>query len=390
MTKPPYRVPTMAEIAAVPPNGYTLVSTFSGAGGSCLGFRMAGFTPLWASEFIGPAAETYRANASPGVILDTRDIRQVQPADVLAAIGGRPIDVLEGSPPCSSFSTAGKRQRGWGQAGAYSEGVRQRTDDLFWEFARLAEGLRPRVIVAENVSGLVKGAAKGYFKLIIRRLAEAGFNVQARLLDASWLGVPQARQRLIFIGVRSDLGAEPAFPAPLPWRYTIADAGLGGIKTLHGARAGSRPGPAVMTGNRPHTHTELVALGGEPVTHDPETGQDITISRYAIGREWNRTRPGGGSARYLNLTRPAERLPLPTVTQEGGNVGAASVTHWAEPRKLTLGELRALSGFPPDFTLTGTYTQRWERIGRAVPPVMMAAVAATVRDRILAPLDAAA
>ena len=125
MTKPPYRVPTMAEIAAVPANGYNLVSTFSGAGGSCLGFRMAGFTVAWASEFIGPAAETYRANAAPGTPLDTRDIRQVQPGDVLDAAGLAPgtIDVLEGSPPCSSFSTAGKRQRGWGQAGVYSEGV---------------------------------------------------------------------------------------------------------------------------------------------------------------------------------------------------------------------------------------------------------------------------
>ena len=113
-----------------------------------------------------------------------------------------------------------------------------------------------------------------------------------------------------------------------------------------------------MTGNRPHTHSELVAIG-PPLTTDPETGQDITISRYAIGREWERTRPGGISRKYLNLHRPAAALPLPTVTQEGGNVGAASITHWSEPRKLTLGELRALSGFPPDFKLTGTYTQRW-------------------------------
>ena len=76
--KPPYRVLSMVEIEAIPWNGLTVVSTFSGCGGSCLGFRMAGFKTLWASEFIPAAAEVYRLN-HPGVILDTQDIRQVQP-----------------------------------------------------------------------------------------------------------------------------------------------------------------------------------------------------------------------------------------------------------------------------------------------------------------------
>ena len=76
----------MAEIAAVPDNGLRVVSTFSGCGGSCLGYRMAGYRVLWASEFIPAAAETYRAN-HPDTILDTRDIRKVQPEEILEAIG---------------------------------------------------------------------------------------------------------------------------------------------------------------------------------------------------------------------------------------------------------------------------------------------------------------
>ena len=80
--KPPYRVPSMAEIAAVPWNGFTAISTFSGCGGSCRGYRMAGFRLAWASEFIPAAAEVYRAN-HPETILDTRDIRKVQPAEIL-------------------------------------------------------------------------------------------------------------------------------------------------------------------------------------------------------------------------------------------------------------------------------------------------------------------
>ncbi|CAO3439428.1 DNA-cytosine methyltransferase (EC 2.1.1.37) [Azospirillum argentinense] len=126
----------MAEIAALSWNGFTAASTFSG-GGSSLGYRMAGFRVAWASEFIEAARDTYRANAAPYTVLDPRDIRQVKPEDILSAIGMRPgeLDLFDGSPPCASFSTAGKREKGWGRAKAYSDTV-QRTDDLFFEYIR--------------------------------------------------------------------------------------------------------------------------------------------------------------------------------------------------------------------------------------------------------------
>jgi site-specific DNA-cytosine methylase len=102
----------MDEIRAVPPNGYRVVSLFTGAGGSCCGFAMAGFRTLWASEFVPAARDTYTANW-PDTILDGRDIRQVQPEEILDAVGLRAgeVDVLEGSPPCASFSMAGKRHK---------------------------------------------------------------------------------------------------------------------------------------------------------------------------------------------------------------------------------------------------------------------------------------
>lgn len=128
--KPAYAVPTMEEVKAVPSNGRTVVSTFSGCGGSCLGFRMAGFTTLWANEFVPAAAEVYALN-HPGVILDRRDIREVQPAEILLAIGKDvgAVDVMEGSPPCAAFAMAGKRETEWGKVRPYSD-VEQRVDDL--------------------------------------------------------------------------------------------------------------------------------------------------------------------------------------------------------------------------------------------------------------------
>ena len=111
----------MKDIAAIPWNGFNVVSTFSGTGGSCLGYRMAGYRVLWANEFIPAAQESYKANHLNS-ILDTRDIRTVQPEDILRAIGlgvGE-IDIFDGSPPCAAFSTAGKRESGWGKVKKYS------------------------------------------------------------------------------------------------------------------------------------------------------------------------------------------------------------------------------------------------------------------------------
>ena len=96
--KPPYTVPTMAEIERITWNGYNVVSTFSGGGGSCLGYRMAGFRVLWANEFVEEAQKTYREN-HPGVILNTKDIRTVTPDEILQEIGMKPgdVDLFDGS-----------------------------------------------------------------------------------------------------------------------------------------------------------------------------------------------------------------------------------------------------------------------------------------------------
>jgi len=378
--KPPYRVPLMTEIRALPWNGYTAASTFSGCGGSSLGYKMAGFKVAWASEFIPAAQETYRAN-HPGTILDTRDIRTVQPEEVLAALKMQPgdLDLLDGSPPCASFSTAGKREAGWGKVKKYSDGA-QRTDDLFHEFIRLVRGIRPKVFVAENVSGLVKGTAKGYFLEILAAMKASGYRVTCRVLDAQWLGVPQQRQRTIFIGVREDLNLDPVHPSPLPYRYSVRDA-LPWITTIGepGRFGFSKQSPSDV----PYHTVATEPQQGNGLARFVEAETDI--SRYAIGAEWERMgKPGTQSDKYFQLVRPALGEPCGTITQRGGDNTVASVCHPTEKRKFTIAELRRICAFPDDFILTGSYAQQWERLGRAVPPVMMAAIAATVRDEILA------
>lgn len=427
LDKPPYRVPAMAEIAAIPKTGLTVVSTFSGCGGSCLGFELAGYTILWANEFIPAARDVYEAN-HPGVPVDPRSIRDIAGADILRAIGRDrgDIDVLEGSPPCASFSTAGNRERDWGKVKKYSDST-ERTDDLFFEFVRILGDLQPRTFVAENVSGLVKGTAKGYFKRILRAMRETGYRVEARLLDAQWLGVPQARQRIIFVGVRNDVGRDPAFPSPLPYRYSVRDAlpwivaqgdnaGFGGGTMREAVIPSPTIGASPQTGNgrfppslvdaTPYLEADRRTSGFSgaierhsfdaplPTVTANGIGADwrgdwlivsaeTDISRYAIGAEWDKLAPGESTYYGGRLWRPDPERPCPTVTQTGGNLGASSVTHPTERRKFTIAELKRLCAFPDDFILTGTYAQQWERLGRAVPPLMMRAVAETLRDRVL-------
>jgi len=401
----------MAEIAAVPDNGLRIVSTFSGCGGSCLGYRMAGYRVVWANEFIPAAAETYRAN-HPTTPLDTRDIRKVQPEEILEATGleAGEIDAVEGSPPCASFSTAGKREKHWGKAKPYSDTV-QRVDDLFFEYVRLVDGLRPKVFVAENVSGLVKGVAKGYFLEILAKLKACGYRVGCKVLDAQWLGVPQARQRTIFIGVREDLGLEPVFPKPLPYRYSLREALPWIVRGKYGPawKPADAPSPTVSAGRSynpatSHQGLELVEAritGGTGAAFD-EKGRaydldqpcptvlgtkpnqfEVDMSRFAIAREWDKLKPGQASDKYFNLVRPHLDQPCPTICASHGHPGIASVTHPTEKRKLTIAELKRICAFPDDFILTGSYSQQWERLGRAVPPVMSFHIARIVRDEIL-------
>lgn len=340
--KPPYSIPSTRELrGGFPLNGLTVASTFTGAGGSCLGWRWAGFRVVYANEFVPEAATTYRANF-PGIPLSVTDVRRLNRGTIMAR-SGPIIDVLEGSPPCASFSMAGSRQRLWGTSRKYSD-VEQATDDLFGEYARLVDELRPRAFVMENVPGVARGKAKGHLLEMLAVLRELGYQVEARILDASYLGVPQIRQRLFLVGFERP--TEFRWPVPLPYRYSLWEA-IGDLQ------------------------------------YAPERFEDTDIRKYALYREWDRTSPGGASKRYFQLKRERWDRPARTVTARGGYEGVAGITHPNEPRKFTLAELRRISGFPDDFKLTGSYGQGYERLGRAVPPPVAHAIACAVKEVLL-------
>lgn len=448
--KPPYQVPSMVEIAAIPWNGFTVADLFSGCGGSCTGFRMAGFRVGYACEFVPAAQESYKANADAGSYLDCRDVRTVQASEILEHLGMTEgeLDVLSGSPPCQAFSTAGKREKGWGKLKEYEHGAKQCNETLFAEYIRLLRGLRPKVFVAENVSGLIKGTAKGMFLEILRDLKASGYNVKCKVLDAQWLGVPQTRQRTIFIGVRDDLQLEPVYPKPLPYRYSVRDALpwiVGGMNGNPNQKQNpgntfprgtpieaSKPLPCVQSfsgglgaGNRHEVEAETDisryellppsrlkdgAYGVQEVKPDEpcptvtcsSPGNDLAvpynraieketdISRYAIGAEWDKLKPGEASSKYFSCVKVDPEQPCNSIMASSGSFpSAAQPLHPTEKRKFTIAELKRICAFSDDFILCGSYSQQWERLGNSVPPLMMKAVAEVIRDQILSKVGVA-
>ena len=179
----------------------TIISTFAGCGGSSLGYKWAGFKELLAIEWDQNAVDTFKLNF-PDVPVWQKDIREVKGKEILEFTGLKPgqLDVLDGSPPCQGFSMArGKRS------------VTDDRNDLSYEFIRLINELKPKVFVMENVAGMVKGKMRGRFKEIMIALKETGYNVRCKMMNSVYYDVPQSRQRLIWIGVKS---GEPKYPEP--------------------------------------------------------------------------------------------------------------------------------------------------------------------------------
>src|SRR3990167_2625313 len=156
-------------------NAPTAISLFAGCGGSSLGYSIAGFRELLAVEWDRNAIDTFHLNF-PDIEIYTGDICSLTVDKILRITGLKPgeLDILDGSPPCQGFSTAGKRQ------------MTDSRNQLFKSFVSLINGLQPKVFVMENVQGQIKGDMKGIFKEIITSLRELNYKVKVKLMNSKY------------------------------------------------------------------------------------------------------------------------------------------------------------------------------------------------------------
>lgn len=349
----------------------TVISLFAGCGGSSLGYSMAGYQELLAVEWDNNAVETFKLNF-PGVPVYHGDICKLSVEECMALAGltepGQ-LDVLDGSPPCQGFSTAGKRN------------LDDARNSLFREFVRLLRGLQPKAFVMENVSGLVKGKMKLVFAEIMRELKASGYQVSCRLMNAMWFGVPQSRERLIWVGIRQDLGIVPGHPEaehqPITVREAILQDGLSAYR--HSFSKGSTH-VRYETFDKPSMTLRKVIAGGQ---HLISTQAETAIAQDQPAppltplyvRYWNDAQNGKAVGKINSNKKLRQDATSYTIARAEGNGG---LYHSLQARGLSTGERKRIASFPDAFRFTD-WKSAVERIGNSVPPLFMRAIALHVR-----------
>jgi len=338
----------LSDLEAIKKNGVKVMSTFACGGGSSMGYKRAGCTIVAANDIDPEMAWHYKRNLNPPLYflcpigdLLTKEL----PLELYN------LDILDGSPPCSTFSMAGSREKAWGVEKHFREGqAKQVLSDLFFDYLDLVGRLKPKVAIAENVKGMLIGNAKGYTKMVMARFKELGYRPQLFLLNAADCGVPQKRERVFFCAVRNDIDVPPLKLAPTH-RWISAGEATSDVQDL---TADEEKDSAPTSGRK-----ELY----------PGTKQGASMADECLRIK--------GKGNFFTTTRLHPNRPSHTLTSEE-NVAY----HWNECRKLTFREFKRLGSFPDDYHAKTDKIGKY-MIGMSVPPKMTEQVARAVCEQWL-------
>jgi DNA (cytosine-5)-methyltransferase 1 len=410
---------------------FTVISTFAGGGGSSTGYRLAGGKILCVNEFVEAAVETYKANY-PNTPVLVEDIKKLNGEDFLKAAGIQKgeLDILDGSPPCSAFSVAGKREKGWDQEKIYSDGKKvENIEDLFFEFIRIAKDIQPKVIIGENVAGILMGEAIKKYNEIINEFEKIGYTAVGQVLNAADYGTPQGRQRCFFVAIRNDIVdkaglnfmtmANEAYPQKLDKQVSLKEA----IENIQNDESQEKELYDYVQGGFQKKWVEMLPFNpkrhikpsendiriipkdkweeykqkgfrkenAKPVVTDSNTRLEQLYNTETKHYEWDTTKEYyfidiNYKKSMFNMIRPAPHLPCPTLTQRGQQMSVSGVFHYSKNRKFTIPELKRIMGLPDDYKLEGTFDKQAERIGRMVAPLMMKNLSSHIYEKVLKPL----
>jgi DNA (cytosine-5)-methyltransferase 1 len=331
------------EKIGAPKHGLTVFSCFHCGGGSTMGYKLAGFKVLGGIEIDPEMMDLYRTNHNPensfSFLMPIQDFPAIPDENLPKELFN--LDVLDGSPPCSSFSMAGSREDAWNEKKAFREGqTEQVLDDLFFHFIKVADKLKPKIVIAENVKGLIQGKARGYVRDIFKAFDKAEYETQLFLLNSCRMGVPQARERTFFIARRKDLGLK---------KFELS-------------------------------FQEQIISVSKAIQGTTPNGKQLSD---AFKKWWDRCMPGYSfssahpKGSYFNSFKLHPNKPANTTTATSGAVQA----HWSEPRSMSASEIIRIQSFPDDYdfkNLDAKYV-----CGMSVPPLMSQRVAAAVAKVLL-------
>lgn len=187
-------------------NGLKVFSCFACGGGSTMGYKLAGCDVLGCCEIDPKMNDVYVRNHNPkyNFLMDIRDFNNIPDDEIPQELFD--IDILDGSPPCTTFSMAGDREDSWGKKKKFREGQKEQTlDDLSFVFIDTVKKLKPKTVIMENVEGLLLGEAWSYVQRVYKEFKDAGYQIEHWLLKGEQMGIPQTRHRVFFIAVRNDI-----------------------------------------------------------------------------------------------------------------------------------------------------------------------------------------
>lgn len=336
------------------------IDLFSGCGGFSAGMELAGHRCLLGVDFDKDAMNTFKLNHKDAEVF-CGDIKQLTKPKLEQLLKGQVVDMVIGGPPCQGFSTIGK-----------GESTDER-NSLFKEFVRVVKTTNPKIVIFENVTGILASKNKTILAQIFKSFEDLGYHMDARVLSSDEYGVPEIRRRTIIMGSKNC--AAPIFP-----RITHGDRGKLPLNTV-----GS-------------VFNDLRAVDGHTYNHDLEQaqiGKNIDLQRLKCIPEGKYIRYKKDEEKYLpknlrfevnwdelaegrfrqaKLQRLDRNLPSPTIL-----TSRTSYYHPVEHRYLTSREAASCQSFPNEFIFTGSLTSQFRQIGNAVPPLMAMAIGEAVK-----------
>ncbi len=345
------------------------IDLFAGCGGLSKGFMDAGFDILVGVDNDQAALNTFAKNHN-GAIAINADLSKQETFDEIKRIAGeRKIDVVIAGPPCQGFSLTGPRN------------FDDERNKLYLAVIEIVKQYKPKAFIIENVPGmatLYEGQIKDE---ILRRFKSMGYNIDCKILCAADYGVPQNRKRLIFMGIREDIGL-PKFPNPTftPENYRTCRDAMSDLPSLENGIGED----VAEYEQEPLTEYQRLMRGKCSVLHNhlgtnhTQMVKD-TIALVPEGGNYKDLPPGWGESRKFHMawTRLNGNTPARTV-----DTGHRNLFHYEYNRVPTVRESARIQSFPDDFIFTGTKTQQSRQVGNAVPPLLGQALGEAIMNII--------
>jgi len=326
-------------------NGLKVFSCFACGGGSTMGYKLAGYDVIGCLEIDKRMNDIYVKNHNPkyNYVMDIRDFNNISNNDLPKELFD--LDILDGSPPCTTFSMSGLREKTWGKKKKFKEGQKEQTlDDLSFIFIETVNKLKPKFVVMENVEGLMKGNAWKYVQEIYKHFHKIGYKVKHWLLKGENMGVPQKRHRVFFIATRLNVDIEKI---DMSFIY----------KPILFSQVKSEKGTLITSEN-------LINL--------------ITYAKYGDRNLENACMKQRGKNSFFNYCFVYDNQVAPTITAHCNNI------RWDTKTFLSKQDIVSIATFPQDYDFQTESLDSISYIcGMSVPPVMIKRVAENLKKYLI-------